>query len=95
MHQKSKDIGGQGVRDRSLDEFHNQVMYKLFDNLSDSDDKVEDRANGGGEVTDVNANNHAGGDDNHQNHNSCNRLPAHATTKHAYKSNNCRIRGNG
>ncbi|XP_037441932.1 protein LEO1 homolog [Triticum dicoccoides] len=69
-------------------------MDKIFGDLSNSDEEVEDRANGGREVSGLNANNHAGGDNGHWNH-SCRSLRlAHATTKHKYKSNSRRLHGN-
>lgn len=93
-HQKLEEIGGQGAQGRNLEEFRNQVMNRIFDHLSDSDEEVEDRANGGREATGVNSNNHAGSDNDHQKHSCRNRRPAHATTKHTYKSNSRRLHGN-
>ncbi|XP_044390513.1 protein LEO1 homolog [Triticum aestivum] len=93
-HQKPEGIGEQSAQGRSLEEFRNEEMDKIFGDLSNSDEEVEDRANGGREVSGLNANNHAGGDNGHWNH-SCRSLRlAHATTKHKYKSNSRRLHGN-
>ena len=90
-HQKPDEIGGQGAQGRSLEESRNQVMSRIFDDLSDFDDEAEYRVNSGCKVTGVNAKKHAGGDDDHQNHSHRNRLPTRGTTKHAY---NRRLHGN-
>ncbi|KAK1643964.1 hypothetical protein QYE76_061769 [Lolium multiflorum] len=82
-------MGGQGDKGMSLEEFRNQMMHKLFGD--ESEDEMEDQANGGGgEVIGVNGNNRGAGDEAYQNHNCRRHLPAPAASKHAYMSNSCR-----